>query len=115
MQMSSIKWDSNQPMQKFLDALPQSITEIIHRGFMSEEVFDDLVFPKDNDRHGQEVEYQGQSDVFVRAMAISTERTMISRQKRMIQDLDDERQERTRKRRLYDETLGDAHTCQEQL
>jgi hypothetical protein len=116
MQKSSIKWDSNQLLrQQFLDALPQCITEIIHHGFISEKVFDDLGIPKDKDRHGHDVERHGQSDVFGRAMAISTERTLISRQTKMIQDLEDQRHERIRKLRLYDGILGDADTCQEQL
>jgi hypothetical protein len=37
-------------------------------------------------------------------MPISVERTLISRQTRMIQDLEDERQEKLRKLRLYDGT-----------
>jgi hypothetical protein len=81
MQKHSIKRDSNQLLRRqFLDDLHDCITEIIHHGFISENVFDDLGTPKNKDRHGQEVEHHGQSDVFGRAMAISTELWSANRQ-----------------------------------
>jgi hypothetical protein len=64
-------------------------------------VVDDMVFPQHQDRHGQEVERDSQSDLFGREMAISKESKLIIRQTRMIQDLEEQHQERIRKGRLY--------------
>jgi hypothetical protein len=69
--------------------------------FISVNVVDDMVFPQHQDRHRQEVERHSQSDLFGREMAISKERKLIIRQTRMIQDLEEQHQERIRKGRLY--------------
>jgi hypothetical protein len=93
MQKSCIKWDSLQPLKKQLfNALPQCITEIIHHSFKSEKLFD-LGIPKDMEK----VQHYGHSDVLDRTIAMSTERAFISRETRMIQDLEDLLQEIIRK------------------
>jgi hypothetical protein len=56
----------------------------------------------------------GLSDVFGGPISISKERTLISRQTRMMQDLEDQNTERIRKLTLHEGILGDDHSCQQQ-
>jgi hypothetical protein len=59
------------------------------------------------------VEHQGESAVFGRAMKfLQKEHQSLTR---IIQDMEDQRQKRFRKLRLYGGISGDTHTCQEQL
>jgi hypothetical protein len=100
MHKSNIKWDSNQRLrQQILDTHHKCITEIIRHGLSLRPYFMIWGFQTTRSDMDRKWSAHGLIDVFGREMPISVERTLIGRQTRMIQDLEDERQEKLRKLR----------------